>query len=319
MDDQLSKTVHRIKVSAETVSVAAREIASGNLDLWARTEEQAASLEETAASMTQLTETVKQNTDNARQANGLALCAADVADAGNCAVQSMVDTIEQISVSSGRTSEITGIIEGIAFQTNFLALNAAVEATRAGEEGRGFAVVASEVRSLAQRLATAAKEIKSLIGASVVMIQDGSRQAVEVGTAMGKVKQAIKQVFDIVGEIATASEEQRRGIDQINQAVTQMDKVTQQNAALVEQAAAGAQSLDEQAANLKSAVSVFRLTNVAAATTEPAPQDRAVSAPAQARPTRAATSEPAVANPSPAAAIKAITAARPAAADWETF
>ncbi|MCO4881222.1 methyl-accepting chemotaxis protein [Paraburkholderia caribensis] len=259
MDQQLSDTVRGIKTSAASVTVGAREIASGNLDLSARTEEQAASLEETAASMTQLTETVKQNADNARQANVLATSATNMADTGNDSVQAMVGTMQQISSSSTKISEITGVIEGIAFQTNILALNAAVEAARAGDQGRGFAVVASEVRSLAQRSAAAAKEIKELISSSVTTIQDGATQAAEVSSTMGQVKQAIKQVSDIVGEIAAASEEQSRGIEQVNQAVGQMDEVTQQNAALVEQAAAAAQSLDEQATRLKDAVSVFKV------------------------------------------------------------
>ncbi|RKF35779.1 methyl-accepting chemotaxis protein [Paraburkholderia fungorum] len=261
MDGRLSETVRGIKGSAESVTVASREIASGNTDLSARTEEQAASLEETAASMAQLTETVKQNADNARQADALATRATDIADTGNDSVQAMVGTISQISSSSNKISEITGVIEGIAFQTNILALNAAVEAARAGEQGRGFAVVASEVRSLAQRSATAAKEIKELINSSVTTIQDGAQQAAEVSATMGQVKQAIKQVSDIVSEIAAASDEQSRGIEQVNQAVGQMDEVTQQNAALVEQAAAAAQSLEEQASRLKEAVSVFRVAN----------------------------------------------------------
>ncbi|MDN7179156.1 methyl-accepting chemotaxis protein [Caballeronia sp. SEWSISQ10-4 2] len=261
MDQQLSDTVRGIKTTTDSVSIAAREIASGNTALSVRTEEQAASIEETAASMTQLSETVKQNADSSRQANTLATNATDMADAGNEAVQDMVRTIEKISGSSMKISEITGVIEGIAFQTNILALNAAVEAARAGEQGRGFAVVASEVRSLAQRSATAAKEIKELIGSSVAMIQDGSRQAAEVGATMGQVKYAIKHVSDIVGEIAAASEEQSRGIEQVNQAVNQMDEMTQQNAALVEEAAAAAQSLEEQAMRLKDAVSVFKVAD----------------------------------------------------------
>ena len=257
MDGKLSNTVRGIKASAESVTVASREIASGNLDLSARTEEQAASLEETAASMTQLTETVRQNADNARQANTLASGATDMAHAGNQAVQDMVASIGRISESSSKIRDITSVIEGIAFQTNILALNAAVEAARAGEQGRGFAVVASEVRSLAQRSATAAREIKELISTSVAMIQGGSKQATDVGVTIGQVRQAIRQVADIVGEIAAASEEQSRGIEQVNQAVTQMDDVTQQNAALVEQAAAAAQSLEEQSSKLLDAVLVF--------------------------------------------------------------
>ena len=259
MRTQLGTTVAQIRSVAGSIATAAQEIASGNVDLSARTEKQAASLEETASSMTQLTETVKQNADNARQANTLATRATDKADAGNVAVQEMVQTIVEISNRSTKISEITGTIEGIAFQTNILALNAAVEAARAGEQGRGFAVVASEVRSLAQRSAAAAKEIKDLIASSVTMIHGSAQQATGVGTTMGEVRQAIKQVSDIVGEIAAASEEQSRGIDQVHHAVSQMDEVTQQNAALVEQAAAAAQSLEAQTESLNRSVSVFRL------------------------------------------------------------
>ncbi|MFL9869841.1 methyl-accepting chemotaxis protein [Paraburkholderia fungorum] len=262
----LVRLMGQVRSAVAGIAIGSSEIASGNTDLSARTEEQAASLEQTAASMTQLTETVKQNADNALQANVLATKATDMADSGNDAVQAMVGTIGKINDSSSKISEITGVIEGIAFQTNILALNAAVEAARAGEQGRGFAVVASEVRSLAQRSATAAKEIKDLIGSSVAVIQEGSKQAAEVEATMVQVKQAIKHVSDIVGEIATASEEQSRGIEQVNQAVGQMDEVTQQNAALVQQAAATAQSLEEQAIRLKEAVSVFKVADAGAPT-----------------------------------------------------
>ncbi|MBM2767584.1 MULTISPECIES: methyl-accepting chemotaxis protein [Burkholderia] len=259
MQAGLRRVIESVRHHAESVTFTSREIALGNNELSARTEEQAASLEETAASMAQLTETVKQNADNARQANSLALHASGLADSGNEAVAEMIRIIKEINKQSVQMSEITSLIEGVAFQTNLLALNAAVEAARAGSQGRGFAVVASEVRGLAQRAATAAKEIKALILSSVAMVQDGVKQAGDVGGTMSDVGTAIKRVSDIVGEISAASDEQSRGIEQVHQAVSQLDEVTQHNAALVEQAAAAAQSLDEQASNLKVAVSVFRL------------------------------------------------------------
>ncbi|WP_321857665.1 methyl-accepting chemotaxis protein [Burkholderia cenocepacia] len=305
MDRQLGTTVRGIKRSAESVAIASHQIASGNADLSARTEEQAASLEETASSMTQLTQTVKQNADNAQQANTLATRATGIADAGHDAVQHMVATIEQISDRSSQVSDITGVIEGIAFQTNILALNAAVEAARAGEQGRGFAVVASEVRNLAQRSAAAAKEIKELIGASVSMIRDSAQQATDVGATMGQVKQAIKQVSDIVAEIAAASREQSQGIEQVNVAIGQMEGVTQQNAALVEQAAAAAHSLEEQAGNLQAAMSAFRLAGAF-------PDEAA--APVVASPARA---QPPAAGRPPS--VPVVAAAAGGSAEWHAF
>ncbi|WP_205817630.1 methyl-accepting chemotaxis protein [Burkholderia sp. Ac-20345] len=260
MRDSLSSVVSEVRNSTENVASGASEIAAGNIDLSSRTEQQAASLARTASSMSELTETVKQNAHNASQANQLATNANAQAGAGNDAVQSMVQTIGKIRDSSYKISEINGLIEGIAFQTNILALNAAVEAARAGEQGRGFAVVAGEVRSLAQRSAGAAKEIKELIDSSVALVEKGSAQAEGAGVMMSQVQQAIRRVSDIVGDIAAASEEQSRGIEQVNQAVLQMDATTQQNAAQVEEAAASSQSLHELSGRLQKAVSVFKVT-----------------------------------------------------------
>jgi methyl-accepting chemotaxis protein len=259
MQSGLSSTVGEIAASAEAIASASSEISTGNVDLSHRTEEQAVALEKTATSMEQLTSTVRQNADNAKQASMLAHNASEIAEKGGEVVGRVVATMEQINASAKSIGDIIGVIEGIAFQTNILALNAAVEAARAGEEGRGFAVVAGEVRSLAQRSSAAAKEIKGLIHASVSRVTDGSTYATEAGATMDEVVKAVKRVTDIMGEISAASAEQSSGIEEINRAVTQMDAGTQQNAALVEQAAAAAQSLDDQARALKNLVGKFQL------------------------------------------------------------
>jgi methyl-accepting chemotaxis protein len=259
MRDNLAKIVGDVRGATATISQASDEIASGNLDLSSRTEEQAGSLEETAASMEQLTSTVRQNADHAGQANALADTAAGVAQKGSSAVARVVDTMGSIHASSQKIVDIISVIDGIAFQTNILALNAAVEAARAGEQGRGFAVVATEVRNLAQRSAAAAKEIKELIGSSVQQVEAGNLLVAEAGATMTDVLKSVEQMHAIMAEISHASREQSAGIEQVNQAITQMDTVTQQNAGLVQQAASTAQSLQEQAAALDQLVSVFRL------------------------------------------------------------
>jgi methyl-accepting chemotaxis protein len=258
MRDSLVLIVNDVRSGTETIATASGQIASGNLDLSSRTEQQAASLEETASSMEELTSTVKQNADNSRQANQLALSASEVAERGGMVVSQVVDTMNEINHSAKKIVDIIGVIDGIAFQTNILALNAAVEAARAGEQGRGFAVVASEVRNLAQRSAAAAKEIKGLIGNSVEKVDAGSKLVNEAGATMDEVVSSVKRVSDIISEITAASQEQTAGIEQINQAITQMDEVTQQNAALVEEAAAAAGSLREQAEHLVEVVGVFK-------------------------------------------------------------
>ncbi|MBU1395339.1 MAG: PAS domain-containing protein [Gammaproteobacteria bacterium] len=251
--------VGQIKQSTEIVGLGASEIATGNLDLSSRTEQQASSLEETASSMEELTSTVKQNADNARQANQLVVSTADVAVKGGQVVSQVVDTMASIKDSSRKIADIIGVIDGIAFQTNILALNAAVEAARAGEQGRGFAVVASEVRNLAQRSASAAKEIKGLIEDSVGKVDLGGKLVNQAGESMNEIVSSVKRVTDIMSEIAAASQEQSTGIEQVNEAITQMDDVTQQNAALVEEAAAASESLQEQAEKLTELVGSFRL------------------------------------------------------------
>ena len=269
--DQLKQIVGRIQASASSINLAAGEIASGNTDLSRRTEQQAANLEETAASMEELTSTVKQNAEHARQANQLAIGAHGVASQGGEVVGQVVTTMSAIEAASKKIAEIISVIDGIAFQTNILALNAAVEAARAGEQGRGFAVVASEVRTLAQRSAGAAKEIKGLIEDSVGKVADGSALVRQAGTTMGEIVASVQRVTDIMADISAASQEQSSGIEQVNQAVVQMDETTQQNAALVEEASAAARSMEEQANLLAEAVSVFRTgAATAAAVVRPA-------------------------------------------------
>jgi len=259
MQASLVKVVSGVRQNAEAVATASAQIAQGNTDLSQRTEEQAASLEETASSMEELTGTVRQNADNAKQATTLANTASGIAQRGGEVVGRVVETMQGISGSSTKVAEIISVIEGIAFQTNILALNAAVEAARAGEQGRGFAVVAGEVRTLAQRSATAAKEIKDLISESVTRVDAGSKLVNEAGSTIGEVVQAVKRVTDIMSEISAASEEQSTGIEQVNTAVVQMDQVTQQNAAQVEEASAAAHSMVQQAKALRDAVAVFRI------------------------------------------------------------
>ena len=259
MKTRLAQTVGEVRRNAEGVATASAEISQGNNDLSSRTEQQAASLEETAASMEELNATVRQNADNARQANQLAAAASTVAIQGGEVVSEVVGTMKGINDSSKKIADIIGVIDGIAFQTNILALNAAVEAARAGEQGRGFAVVASEVRSLAQRSANAAKDIKSLISASVERVEHGTALVDRAGSTMQEVVSSIRRVTDIMGEISAASSEQSSGVAQIGEAVTQMDHATQQNAALVEESAAAAESLKTQAARLVEAVAVFKL------------------------------------------------------------
>ncbi|OBU49101.1 methyl-accepting chemotaxis protein [Stenotrophomonas maltophilia] len=300
---QLTRIVGQIQASASSITLAAGEIASGNNDLSRRTEQQAANLEETAASMEELTSTVRQNAEHARQANQLAIGAHGVASQGGEVVGQVVTTMSGIEASSKKIAEIISVIDGIAFQTNILALNAAVEAARAGEQGRGFAVVASEVRTLAQRSAAAAKEIKGLIDDSVGKVTDGSALVHKAGATMGEIVASVQRVTDIMAEISAASQEQSAGIEQVNQTVVQMDETTQQNAALVEEATAAARAMEEQAAQLADAVAIFRLDNqvaaavkAVAARVEPTVTANTARAHAPAAPVRRAHTPPVVAS-----------------------
>jgi methyl-accepting chemotaxis protein len=259
MRDNLARTVQEVRANADAVASASGEIASGNSDLSARTEQQASSLQQTASSMEELGATVRQNAENARQANQLAIGSSQVAEHGGEMVREVVDTMRGINESSRKIADIIGVIDGIAFQTNILALNAAVEAARAGEQGRGFAVVASEVRTLAQRSADAARQIKGLIEESVGRVDSGTALVDRTGATMQEIVASIRKVTDIVGEISSASAEQSRGVSLVGDAVSQMDRVTQQNAALVEESAAAAESLKQQAGQLVQAVATFRL------------------------------------------------------------
>jgi methyl-accepting chemotaxis protein len=337
-------TLVQVRASTDSISTASNEIAVGNQDLSQRTEQTASNLQQAASSMEQLTGTVKQSADSARQANQLAASAAEVAARGGNVVSQVVTTMDEINASSKKISDIIGVIDGIAFQTNILALNAAVEAARAGEQGRGFAVVASEVRSLAGRSAEAAKEIKGLIGASVDKVEAGSRLVADAGATMTEIVGSVQRVSDIIGEITAAASEQSDGIGQVNSAVVQLDQMTQQNAALVEESAAAAESLKQQAGTLAKAVGTFRLGNEPAAKTDYAPA--AVASTSAAKPTSsfkpsapaakfkaaapvvklASVKAPAAAAPRPLApATGAAKPAAPAVAtaahndDWETF
>ncbi len=304
--DNLLKMVSEIRASSSHISSAANEISQGNTDLSQRTEEQASSLEETASSMEELTSTVKQNADNSRQANQLAAGARDQAQEGGQVIESTISAMEEINASSKKIEDIIGVIDEIAFQTNLLALNAAVEAARAGEQGRGFAVVASEVRSLAQRSAAAAKEIKALIKDSVEKVDEGTRLVDESGKTLGEIVNSVRKVSDIIAEIAAASGEQSAGIEQVNQAITQLDEVTQQNAALVEEAAAASESMDDQARTLNEMMNFFETGQESVETVQTAP----------------GTSAPAAAPARPAAVKPAATAAPATASDdseWEEF
>ncbi len=311
MNGSLSDIVGRVRQSAEMVTTASGQIAAGNTDLSSRTEEQASSLEETAASIEEMTATVNQNANNASQANEVASSAAQVARRGGEAVDEVVKKMENIQTSSRKIGDIIGVIDSIAFQTNILALNAAVEAARAGEQGRGFAVVAGEVRSLAQRSAQAAKEIKALITDSVERVDEGAKLANDAGKTMSEVVGSVNRVSQIIGEIASATREQSSGIAQVNTAVGDLDKVTQQNASLVEESTAASESLQEAAREMVEAVSVFRLNG------QQAPQLAAATAPAAIGHKRPAIGRPAAHRLAGSPKPKALAAT--AAQEWKQF
>ena len=327
MSGALSSMVHQVRQSTDSIATASAEIATGNHDLSARTEQTSSNLQETAAAMEEFTSTIQQSAGSAQQASSLAVSATGVARKGGEVVTQVVATMEDINHSSKKINDIIGVIDGIAFQTNILALNAAVEAARAGEQGRGFAVVASEVRSLAQRSAEAAKEIKQLISASVEKVETGSRLVSDAGTTMTDIVQSVQRVTDMIGEITAASSEQSAGVGQVNQAIGNLDQMTQQNAALVEESAAAAQSLREQADQLAQVVSRFKVQGGMVASAAP-PRRPPVAAPAPVSPAR-----PAVSKPAPAPRLKAASAPVPAPSkptapatatqgsedDWESF
>ncbi|MDQ2821076.1 MAG: methyl-accepting chemotaxis protein [Pseudomonadota bacterium] len=333
MNDKLAAIVNEVRGGTDTIATASSEISAGNFDLSSRTEQQASALEETAASMEELTTTVRNNADNARQANTLSIAASDVAVQGGAVVSQVIDTMGAINEASRKIVDIIAVIDGIAFQTNILALNAAVEAARAGEQGRGFAVVASEVRTLAQRSAAAAREIKELIGASVEQVENGTKLVDQAGATMEDVVTSIRRVTDIMGEITTASQEQSGGIEQVNQAIGQMDEATQQNAALVEESAAAAASMQEQAVKLAAVVGVFKLQHsvpvavaavrVASPVKKPAPatvKPVARIAPVVAAGVTKAPAKTVRSTPAAAPAVKREVRATVAASDeWEEF